>query len=343
MSQKQCYYDVLGVDRSASQDDIKKAYRKKAMAHHPDRNGSDPEHEAKFKAAAEAYEVLGDQDKRNRYDQFGHEGLNGNSFRAAGVDDIFDMFSEIFGGGRQRVVRGSDLTAQVVITLKESALGVEKQLNYSYAEYCTSCQGIGGTGSKCVQCNGRGRIRQVDGPFQIEITCTYCSGRKIKIQNTCDDCRGKGTVTKQETISTKIPLGVEDGQSMIFQGKGHAEKPSVPRGNMRLIIRVEPHKVFTRDGKHLICEKDLSFADACLGTKMSVDTIYDDEIELKVPKGTQFNQIFRLPGHGMPSNHGRGDLFVKMNITVPDSLSEKAVKALKEFDEEVSIMSASGG
>lgn len=338
MSNKRDYYEVLEVSRSATEDEIKKAYRQKALKHHPDQNPDNPESESLFKEAAEAYEVLSDNTKRQRYNQFGHAGLDRNSmhdFSHMRTDDIFSVFRDIFGGGFGGFGgggRGADAKAFVTISLKEAATGVEKQATYQYASYCKKCKGIGGTGKICHVCSGNGKVRQNNGPFSVVSVCPNCLGKTIKVDKACSSCNGDGNTTTSGTISFQIPPGINDGEVLSFGGHGHANKPSLPRGNLHIQVRVLPHETIQRDGQHLVSKKTLSFADVCLGTNFNIETIYGEVIGLSVPKGTQIGQVFRLPGHGMPSSHGKGDMYVQIEVEVPSSLSPKAVEALQEFD-----------
>lgn len=343
---KKDYYDVLGVNKDATSEQIKKAYRRAVLKHHPDRNKeNEAEASEKFKEASEAYAVLGDDEKRDIYNRYGHEGaeranwnFNFDMSDIFGGRDIFggaDPFSVFFGHRRQQ--RGSDTQTDVLLTLEEIATGIEKQISFRRADQCDTCHGMGGTGISCSECRGQGRIRQ-HGPFTtIIVTCPKCNGKKIEITEICKKCQGKGKKITTETLSINIPPGIENNEVLVFQGKGNLSNFSFPRGNLRCIIKVKPHHVFKRESNHLSCEQEISFVDACLGKSISVSTIYKDQIELKIPKGTQFGQIFRILGKGLPnpSLHGnKGDMFVKIKIKVPGKLSSKASNLLRKFDEE---------
>lgn len=331
--QKRDYYEILELSRTATQEEVKSAYRRKALKFHPDRN-SDKQAEDKFKEATEAYEILSDQQKRQQYDQYGHSGVDRSGmhdFSHMHASDIFSMFHDIFGT-RRNSQRGADVQVITSISLEEAALGTEKRVPYKCAHYCNKCKGIGGSGSICQTCNGKGRVRMGGGPFSVVSACPDCHGKTVVIHKECASCHGNGYINQSETISLKIPPGIEDGEFLNIQGYGHANKPSIPRGNLLVQVRITEHERFKREDRHLICLEDLSFTDVCLGTTIEIETLYGKKIELRVPKGTQFGQVFRLPGHGMPSSYGRGDMYVQINIGVPTNLSPEAISVLQEFE-----------
>jgi molecular chaperone DnaJ len=375
---KRDYYEVLGVEKKADAEEIKRAYRRLAMKYHPDRNPGDAEAEAKFKEAAEAYEVLSDKDKRARYDQFGHEGVKGpgaagHDFSRMHVDDIFSMFNDIFGGGGSPFggagagrggrgrgpARGYDLETDVTLTLEEAFAGCEKDVNFDRLEVCDRCAGSGAKpGSKpvtCSTCKGQGRVIQtgLGGMFRMETPCPTCAGRGKQVKDHCDACRGKGRTPKNRTLSVRIPAGIADGQAVRLRAEG--EPPAMEesadgsgvRGDLHVVVRVKRHEAFQRDGDHLVLEMPVSFTRATLGAEIEVPTIDGKRATLKVPKGTQFGSMFRLAGQGMPSVHTgqRGDMIVVAKIEVPRKLSGAQEKLLREFaaTENESVLPESSG
>jgi len=359
---KQDYYQTLGVPRSASQEDIKKAYRKLALQFHPDRNPGNKESEEKFKEAAEAYEVLGDAVKRQRYDQFGHEGIRGTDFHPfTDVNDVFSAFSDIFGGGtggsifddmfgtqgrsRSRgsaAAAGSDLKIRLKLPLEEVAAGVEKKLKVRKWKRCDVCDGSGarssGSLTTCPVCHGSGEIRQVSrsvfGQFVNIATCQNCGGEGKVIKEPCQTCRGDGRVQGDATIKVQIPAGVSEGNYIPLRGEGNVGKRGGPAGDLIVVIEEEPHPVFTRNGDDVILDLLVSFPEAALGGDIEVPTL-TGRARLKIDPGTQSGRILRMRDKGIPhlNSFGRGDQLVRVNIWVPTSLSGHERQVLKELGE----------
>jgi molecular chaperone DnaJ len=345
MPSKRDYYEILSVERSATAEDIKKAYRKCALAHHPDRNPGDKKSEEKFKEATEAYQVLSDPEKRRVYDQFGHEGLAGaggpGGFSASGFSDIFeDIFEDFFGGGgprrRQRAQRGGDLKHDLEITFDEAAFGTEKEVEIRREESCTSCKGDGakpGTSrATCTACHGSGQILASSGFFSISRTCHRCHGEGSFVEHACAGCRGTGRVLVSRKIKAKIPAGVDAGLRLRMPGEGEAGLRGGPRGDLYIDIHVRPHEIFTREGDNLLCEVPVSFVQASLGAEVEVPTL-TGTTTLKVPAGTQSGKVFRLKGKGIASlnGHGIGDEEVRIVVETPTHLSDKQKELLKQF------------
>jgi molecular chaperone DnaJ len=358
MANNQDYYQILGVGRNASQDEIKKAYRKLALQYHPDRNPGNKEAEEKFKQAAEAYEVLGDQDKRQRSDRFGLEGLRGSpDFRHFdNMNDIFSTFSDIFAGGsifdemfgtsgrtRQRAGAtsvGSDLKIRLTLSLEEIATGVEKKLKVKKWKRCETC---GGTGAKepgamltCPVCHGSGEIRQVSrsvfGQFVNIATCQNCSGEGKVIKEPCLTCHGEGRAQGESTIKVQIPAGVSEGNYIPLRGEGNMGRRGGPAGDLIVVIEEEPHQLFTRNGDDVVLDLLVSFPEATLGADIEVPTL-TGRAKLKVDAGTQSGRILRMRDKGIPhlNAFGRGDQLVRVNVWVPTSLSAKERQLLKEL------------
>jgi len=348
---KRDYYEVLGVGKDASADEIKRAYRRMAMKYHPDKNPDDKEAEAKFKECAEAYEVLSDPEKRKRYDQFGHSGLEGagmHDFSRMNVEDIFsmfgfdDFFGDIFGTrgrrGRRRKgpVRGYDLETAVELTLNDVAKGVEKTIEFTRQDTCPECNGTGSAkGSqpaKCPACNGNGQVARGGGFFQMVSTCPRCKGTGQVITNPCKKCKGTGRVPKKRVLNVKIPAGVHEGQSVRVAGEGEPGQFNGPRGNLYCYVRIKPHKFLKREGNNLIAVIPVSFTQAALGTKIEVPTLNGTR-QLKIPPGTQYGNIFRISGEGLPDiRTGRkGDQLVQVNIETPVKLNTRQEELLREF------------
>ncbi len=355
------YYEVLGVEKSADIEEIKRAYRRLAMKHHPDRNPGDAEAEARFKEAAEAYEVLSDPPKRQRYDQYGHEGLRGSGaaahdFSRMDVQDIFSMFEDIFGGGlggfgrtaggRRAGARGYDLETEVTLTLADVLKGCEREVEFTRLDVCETCAGSGakpGTKPvKCPTCGGQGKVQQtgLGGMFRMVTACPACNGRGTVVKEHCGTCRGKGRVPKPRRLAVKIPPGIADGQAVRVQGEGEPPPPEASptgaglRGDLHVVVRVRDHELFTRDGDHLILEMPISFTQAALGAEVQVPTL-DGREPLKIARGTQHGTIFRVPGQGLPNLRSgrRGDLIVGVKLEIPRRLSTRQEKLLREFAE----------
>ncbi len=351
---KRDYYEVLGVSKDASEQDLKQAYRKLALKYHPDKNKGDAEAEEKFKEATEAYEVLRDPKKRASYDKFGHEGVQGfdNFGRAAYRDfaDIFedlggfgDIFEGLFGSGfgargrTRRTRRGADIQYDLAITLEDAASGKEVQIEVPRHETCETCSGTGSkSGSKpsvCPMCNGTGQIRQTQGFFSITQTCPKCRGEGKIITSPCKTCRGSGLQEKRRTITVKVPAGVESGSRLKISGEGEQGPQGGPSGDLYVVIHVRKHSVFERHGNDLLSVVSISFPLACLGGETEVPTISGSKAKMKLPPGTENGQIFRLKGNGIPylGSYGRGDQLVKINVDVPKKLNGKQKELLKEF------------
>jgi molecular chaperone DnaJ len=346
---KRDYYEVLGVSRTASADEIKKAYRRLAMKHHPDRNKDDETAEAKFKEAKQAYEVLSDADKRATYDRFGHEAVSGGpggmgGYSAEGFGDIFgDVFGDIFGGGRQRgsqVFRGADLGYELRLDLEKAVSGDSATIDVPTQVTCDSCSGSGAKkGSdpvKCSTCGGAGQVRMQQGFFSIQQTCPNCKGAGTTISDPCSACHGRGRVHKTKTLSVKVPAGVDNGDRIRLSGEGEAGRNGGPPGDLYVEIRVKPHKIFTRDGANLACEVPISVATAALGGEVELPTL-DGNVALKVPAGTQSGKVFRLRGKGVATVRDPriGDLFAKVAVETPVNLTAEQRDLLSQFEDSI--------
>ena len=345
---KRDYYEILGVARESSDDEIKRAYRRLAMKYHPDRaDGDKAAAELKFKECAEAYEVLSDTGKRQRYDQFGHAGVAGqHDFSHMDISDIFSMFGldEVFGGGfgargrGRRPTRGYDLETQVELTLAEIASGAEKTIEFERQDNCQVCKGTGAKpGSRpvaCVQCGGQGRVAQqgFGGMFRMVTTCPNCGGRGSVIRDHCTACGGNGRQLVKRTLSVKIPAGVHEGQAVRIPGEGEPGGDGAPSGELHCYIAVKPHAIFTRHNNDLVCQVPISFTEAALGGKIEVPTLKKPEM-LDIPAGTQHGEVFKLKGKGLPDirSYRTGDELVQILIEVPKKLSEKQKQLLRDF------------
>lgn len=339
------YYEVLGVDRGASEAELKKAYRKLALENHPDRNPDDPEAEARFKEASEAFSVLSDPEKRQMYDRFGHDGLRNSGFQGgfSGVDDIFSSFGDIFGeffgmgGGRRRGRRGADLRYRVTLTFQEAAFGTQKEMDIHRSEVCGTCDGNGakpGTQPRtCSLCHGRGEVVQAQGIFSIRTTCPQCGGRGQVIVDRCPDCQGKGQIRVAKKVSVDIPAGVDNGMQLRLAHKGEAGSEGAPAGHLYVDIHVEPHEFFQRDGADLHCEIPISFSQAALGTELTVPLLKGEKEEITVPRGTQSGAVFSINGKGLSriQGAGRGDLHVTVVVKTPTSLTKRQEELLREL------------
>jgi molecular chaperone DnaJ len=344
---KQDYYELLGISRSASADDVKKAYRKLARQCHPDANPDDPNAEGRFKEISEAYMVLSDPEKRSNYDRFGHAGADGQGFGGfegfgdfGGLGDIFEMFFGAGGRRRSGPEKGSDIRADLELTLKEAAFGLERELKVPRTEPCSTCDGSGAAaGTKpatCGTCNGAGQVQYAQNtPFGRIVqtrSCDRCRGTGKMIEKPCPTCRGTGQIRKTRGIKVKVPPGVDSGSRLRVSGEGEAGTRGGPRGDLYVYIHVQAHKIFKREGDDLICEMPISFVQAALGDEVEVPTL-EGGAKLKIPEGTQSGTVFRMKGKGVPnvSGHGRGDQHVVVKLVTPTKLSEKQKTLLKDF------------
>ena len=340
MSKRDCY-EVLGVSRDADDAVIKKAYRRLAMKLHPDRNPDDKEAEEKFKEVQGAYEILSDDQKRQRYDQFGHAGLDGQGGGqgAGGFGDIFgDVFSDIFGGGRGGPARGADLRYELEITLEEAAHGFTKKLQIPKRVSCSECRGSGAKkGSKPVQCGtcaGVGQVRMQQGFFSVQQACPTCRGKGQMIKDPCGKCHGAGLVKETKTLSVKIPAGVDNGDRIRLTGEGEGGEAGAPPGDLYVETHVRPHDIFQREGNNLHTEVPIGLVAAALGGNMEIPSL-DGRLNLTIPAETQSGRVFRLRGKGLPSVRGGGvgDLFCRVAVETPVNLTDKQKTLLAEFGE----------
>jgi molecular chaperone DnaJ len=358
---KRDYYEILGLNKSASSDEIKKAYRKVAMQHHPDRNPGDKAAEEKFKEAAEAYEVLSDGDKRSQYDRFGHAGLSGNGRGFGGhgmnMEDIFSQFGDIFGddifgsffggGGRQagsrgRGIRGSNLRIKIKLNYEEIAKGASKTVKVKKYVVCNSCHGSGAKDKSSIQtcgtCGGNGQVRKVSNTFlgqmQTVTTCPACNGEGTTITNKCVQCKGEGRIYGEETVTLDIPAGVQEGMQLSLGGKGNAGERGGPAGDLIILIEEESHPQLQRDGLNVALDLHISFPDAVFGTQLEVPTI-DGKAKIKIPPGTQSGKIFRLKGKGFPgvNSYERGDQLIHVNVWTPQHLSHEEKEAIEKMQD----------
>lgn len=349
---KRDYYEVLGVSKNASEAEIKKAYRRLAMKHHPDRNPGDAEAEAKFKEAQDAWDVLSDSQKRAAYDQFGHAGVGGAAGGGAhggfgggagGFGDIFgDVFGDMFGGGggrggQQQSYRGADLRYELEIDLEEAVFGAEKTIKFPTRSTCESCNGngcaAGSSPQKCGTCGGVGQVRMQQGFFSVQQTCPQCRGRGEMITNPCSSCHGSGQVRKTKTLQVKIPAGVDTGDRIRLSGEGEPGERNGPAGDLFVEMAVREHNIFTRDGDNLHCDIPISYATAALGGDIEVPTL-GGRVTLKVPAESQSGKVFRLRGKGVKSvrSSSTGDLYCRVAVEVPVNLTREQRDALEQFD-----------
>jgi molecular chaperone DnaJ len=348
MAAKRDYYEVLGVARGASGNEIKKAFRQLAVKFHPDKNPGDAEAEARFKEAAEAYEILGDDQKRQMYDRFGHDGLRGAGYNGGfqSSDEVFshfaDMFGDLFGfggggGGRRRGPRrGPDLEYPLTIDFLEAAKGCEKELQVPKSTLCTTCDGNGAAAGTqpqvCSTCRGAGEVVQAQMFLRIRTACPTCGGRGRVIRDPCAPCEGTGRVRISEKLKARIPAGIDDGMQLRLQGKGDAGDPGAPPGDLYLNIRIAEHEFFHRDGVNVLCQVPISYATACLGGDVTVPTI-DGEESVTLERGTPSGKVVQLPGKGIPSlnGRGRGDQLVQVVVAVPRTLSPKEEELVRQL------------
>ena len=347
MAAKKDYYEVLGVNKDATEEDLKKAYRKLAMKHHPDRNPDNPKAEEQFKEAKEAYEVLSDDQKRGAYDAYGHAGMEqgagGAGFGGAGFGDAFgDIFGDIFGqarGGGQRnnVYRGADLRYNMEISLEEAAKGSETKIRIPVQATCETCKGSGARpGTQpitCTTCGGHGQVRMQQGFFSVQQTCPKCHGNGKMVKDPCPTCNAAGRVKQQKTLSVKIPAGVDEGDRIRLTGEGEAGVNGGPTGDLYVVIHLKKHAIFEREGGNLHCEMPISFSTAALGGEIEVPTL-DGAAKMKIPTETQTGGVFRLRGKGIKPlrQNEHGDLMVHVVVETPVKLTEKQKDLLREFD-----------
>lgn len=346
MNGKRDYYELLGIGRNAGEEEIKKAYRKLALKFHPDRNPGDKQAEEKFKEMSEAYQVLADSEKRSQYDQFGHAAFgDGGPFRggfdfSSGFEDIFgDIFGEFFGtaSGRQRArARGDDLRYNLDIRFEEAAFGTDKKIKIPRQGPCDSCHGSGskpGTSPKtCPACRGKGQVSFQQGFFNVARTCSQCRGQGSIVSDPCNSCSGAGRVQKLHTLSVRIPAGVDTGSRLKLRGEGGSGMSAGTSGDLYVVIQVEPHPLFMRDGLDIICEVPISFIQAALGFEIDVPTL-EGKVKMKIPAGTQSGKVFRLKGKGVRDVQGyhRGDQHVRVIVETPAHLTPRQKELLKEF------------
>ena len=359
---KRDFYEVLGVEKTASADEIKKAYRTAAMKYHPDRNPGDKEAEAKFKEAGEAYEVLSDDDKRSRYDQFGHQGVDpnfnpgfggfgggfGGGSGFGGFGDFGDIFSDFFGGGASRSSaqnaprRGENVASRLELTFEEAAFGVEKEVSATRIENCAKCSGSGsadGAVDTCTRCGGSGQIRTTQNfmgmAMQSTSPCPVCSGRGKVIKNPCTICKGKGKVRRTQKVNVKVPAGVDEGQMVRVHGQGNVGTNGGPAGDLLVEIILKRHKLFERDGANVLCELPISFTQAALGATIEIPTL-DGKMTYDIPEGTQTGTTFRLRENGIPyvnNRSRRGDQLVTVVVEIPTRLNREQKELLRQFEE----------
>ncbi len=360
MAEKKDYYELLGVSRTASPEEIKLAYRKQAIKYHPDKNQGDKNAEAQFKLINEAYEILSDANKRAAYDRFGHEGVSGapgaggpggfGGFEAGDIDlgdilgNIFGGREDIFGGGgrgggrgrRDSSYRGEDIAVELSVSLNEAYHGTEKPISYRRSKRCDTCEGSGAkpgtTSTPCKTCNGRGQVRIQRGFFMMQQTCSNCHGEGRVIPHPCPTCVGRGVVDETGNMKIRIPPGVREGTSLRISGAGQAGLRGGPAGDLFVVVHVAKHPRFTREGDDLYTENHVSFPQASMGTELHIETL-DQPVTIKVPPGSQSGALFRVRDHGMPKlgGRGQGDLFVKVIVNIPKNLNAKQRDLLREF------------
>ncbi|MCL1991980.1 MAG: molecular chaperone DnaJ [Spirochaetes bacterium] len=351
---KRDYYDVLGVQKSASKDEIKKAYRKLAVQYHPDKNPGNKQAEEKFKEATEAYEVLADEKKKSAYDQFGHAGVEGMGGGQGDFSSAFRDFEDLFGGGgnfgsifenlfsgfggsRGRggagsVRQGANLRYDIDVSFKDAVFGTKVEISYSHNEACASCKGSGGTGRKtCSTCKGSGQVKQSHGFFTMATPCRACGGEGFIIENPCRDCKGSGLAQKKKTVQVSIPAGVKDGSRLVVSQQGDAGPNGGPPGDLYVVVRIRPHECFERQGSDLYCAVPISVSQAALGAEIHVSTLDDKVIKVKVAPGTQSGKMLRVRDEGVPSGGRRGNFYIKFIVKVPEKLSRRGRELMEEF------------
>ncbi|PID63903.1 MAG: molecular chaperone DnaJ [Gammaproteobacteria bacterium] len=341
-------YGILGVSKSASKDELKKAYRKLAMKYHPDRNPDSKEAENKFKEAKEAYEILTDEQKRQVYDQYGYDaatGQGGGGGFHGGAADFSDMFGSVFGdmfggggGGRQRANRGSDLLYRMELSLEDAVAGTQQTIDIPTQVACKACDGSGAKKASakvtCSTCHGQGQVRMQQGFFAVQQTCPTCQGAGEIIKDPCDQCHGHGVLNDTKTLAVKVPAGVDDGDRIRLSGEGAAGERGAPAGDLFVEITVKPHKIFRREGNDLYCEMPISFPIAALGGELEVPTL-DGKVLLKIPAETQTGKLFKVSGKGVKSvrSSSTGNLLVRINVETPVNLDKKQIELLEKFQE----------
>ena len=352
---KRDYYEVLGVQKNASKDDIKKAYRKLAIQYHPDKNPGDKQAEEKFKEATEAYEILGDDQKKSAYDQFGFAGVEGMAGQGdyssvfRGFEDIFgdggfsgfgNIFDSFFGGGFRRsssggVRHGANLRYDIEIPFKDAVFGTKVEIQYSHNESCATCKGSGtqdGAGKKtCPVCRGSGQVRHSQGIFSVATTCHNCQGDGHIIEKPCNDCGGSGTQKKRQKINVTIPAGVENGKRVVIPRQGDAGPNGGPAGDLYVFIRIKPHEYYERQGADIYCAVPISVSQAALGADIHVTTLDSRTIRVKVPAGTQNGKLLRIRDEGVPSGSQRGNMYIKLMVQIPEELSKRGKELLEEL------------
>jgi len=351
------YYEVLSVSRTASDQELKTAYRRLAMQYHPDRNPGDHQAEERFKQCSEAYQVLSDPDKRAAYDRYGHAGVAGGAQQGGpfvDFQDLGDIFGDLFGfnvgggnGGRRqsRAQKGRDLRFDQTIEFEEAVFGKETEVTIRRMEACVDCRGLGTSNGRgpatCQQCQGRGQVRYQQGFFSIARTCSVCGGTGSVISDPCKTCRGDGRTEREHSIHVNIPAGVEDGTRIRYQGEGDAGRAGGPSGDLYIVLTVKAHKFFVRDGHDLHCQIPISFSQAALGAEINIPTL-EGEALLKVPEGTQSGKEFRMRNKGVPylNEHGRGDLIARVVVQTPKKLTRVQKELLRQLGETIAVENA---
>jgi molecular chaperone DnaJ len=341
---KRDYYEILGTSRNASESELKKAYRQLALKYHPDKNSGDKDAEEKFKEAAEAYEVLKDPEKRNIYDQFGHEGLKGRGFKGpSGFEDIFSSFGDIFGdffGASRGPTTGADLRLDVTITFQEAAFGAKKEIDITKHAECDICHGSGASPGhspqRCTTCHGTGQVVRAQGFFSVSSPCPTCYGAGQIITDPCRQCRGEGRKQIRKMVSINIPAGVDDGSRLRLRGEGESGPRGMPPGDLYVFIHVEAHDFFHREGSDIHCRLNLSFSQAALGAEIEVPLLDEGKTRvITIPAGTQNSESHRIPGAGIPNlrGHGRGDQIIHFSVETPRKLNSRQKELFKELAE----------